>query len=145
MLLATLAVVAAVQATPRPATAASLDFSFYRTHVEPIFLKKRAGLVPCYKCHSANNVRFLQRLPPGRSAFTEDESRRNFETVSLLVTPGEPLQSRILVHPLAPEAGGDKFHSGGKHWTSRDDPDWKTLAEWVRAASRGSAAKPAGR
>ena len=136
MIWATLAVAAALQATPQPKTAASLDFQFYRTRVEPIFLKKRPGLVPCYKCHSANNVRFLERLPSGRPAFTAEASRRNFETVSLLVTAGEPLQSRILVHPLAPEAGGDPFHSGGKHWKSQDDPDWQTLAEWVRAASR---------
>ncbi len=128
MILTVLVLAAALQATP----AQSLDFQFYRTRVEPIFLKKRPGLVACYKCHSANNVRFLQRLPPGRTAFTEEESRRNFETVSLLVTPGEPLKSRILIHPLAPEAGGDPFHSGGKHWNSQDDADWRTLAEWVR-------------
>ena len=138
MVLATLAVAAALQATPRPKAAQSLDFQFYRTRVEPILLKKRPGLVACYKCHSANNVRFLQRLPPGRIAFTEQESRHNFEAASLLVTPGEPLQSRILVHPLAPEAGGDAFHSGGKHWKSQDDPDWQTLAEWVRGRAGGA-------
>jgi hypothetical protein len=136
MLLATLAMAAALQGAPQPKTAQPLDFQFYRTRVEPIFLKKRPGHVACYKCHSANNVRFLQRMPAGRTAFTEEESRRNFETVSLLVTPGEPLKSRILIHPLAEEAGGDSFHSGGKHWMSQDDPDWKTLAEWVRAVSR---------
>ena len=136
MLLATLAMAAALQAAPPAKTSQPLDFQFYRTRVEPIFLKKRPGHVACYKCHSANNVRFLQRMPAGITAFTEEESRRNFETVSLLVTPGEPLKSRILIHPLAEEAGGDSFHSGGKHWMSKDDPDWKTLAEWVRAVSR---------
>lgn len=138
MVLAILAMMTALQATPQPKAAPALDFQSYRTRIEPIFLKKRAGLVACYKCHSANNVRFLQRLPSGRTAFTEEESRRNFDTVSLLVTPGEPLKSRILIHPLAAEAGGDPFHSGGKHWKSQDDPEWKTLAEWVRG--RASAA-----
>ena len=136
MTLAALALAAALQATPIPAP--TLDFQFYRTRVEPIFLKKRPGLIACYKCHSENNVRFLLRLPPGRTAFTETESRRNFDTVSLLVTPGEPLQSRILIHPLAPEAGGDPFHSGGKHWNSQDDPDWQTLAQWVRRRASGA-------
>ncbi len=136
MILAILAAAAALQATPGSQAAQRLDFQFYRTRIEPILQKKRPGLVACYKCHSANNVRFLQRLPAGRTAFSEEESRRNFETVSLLVTPGEPLKSRILVHPLAPEAGGDVFHSGGKHWKSQDDPEWQTLAEWVKAASR---------
>lgn len=135
MLSAILALIAALQSAATPATAPALDFQFYRMRIEPIFLKKRPGLVACYKCHSANNVRFLQRLPPGRTTFTAEESRRNFELVSLLVTPGDPLKSRILVHPLAPEAGGDPFHSGGKHWNSQDDPEWQTLAEWVKAAS----------
>ncbi len=133
MILAGWMLLAALPAGP------ALDFGFYKARVEPILMKKRPGLVPCYKCHSANNVRFFQRLPPGRTTFTEEESRRNFEAISLLVTPGEPLKSRILVHPLAPEAGGDPFHSGGKHWRSQDDPDWKTLAEWVRGrAGRAS-------
>jgi len=39
----------------------------------------------------------------------------------------------LLMHPLAPEAGGDSpVHQGGRQFFSRDDPDWQTLAEWVR-------------
>jgi hypothetical protein len=36
------------------------------------------------------------------------------------------------MHPLAEEAGGDQMHSGGKHWDSQNNPEWQTLAEWVR-------------
>jgi hypothetical protein len=36
-----------------------------------------------------------------------------------------------LIHPLAPEAGGDLFHSGGRQFASKDDPDWKALAEFA--------------
>jgi cytochrome c553 len=36
------------------------------------------------------------------------------------------------MHPLAPEAGGDGFHSGGHQFASQDDPDWQVLAAWVR-------------
>jgi hypothetical protein len=32
---------------------------------------------------------------------------------------------------LAPEAGGDLFHSGGRQFASKDDPDWKTLAQFA--------------
>ena len=40
----------------------------------------------------------------------------------------------MLIHPLAPEAGGDPFHSGGYQFQSQNDPDWLTIAEWVRGA-----------
>ena len=51
-----------------------------------------------------------------------------------LVNPGEPMVSRLLMHPLAPEGGGDVFHSGGRQFASTDDPDWKTLAAFVNGA-----------
>ncbi len=55
----------------------------------------------------------------------------DFEVVSKLVNPGDPATSRLLLHPLAPEGGGDVFHSGGRQFASKDDPAWKTLAQWV--------------
>ena len=111
----------------------TLDYEFFKTRVEPIFLKKRPTHARCYVCHEeANRVFKLAKLSPGNSTWTEDESHRNFDTVSRLVTPGDPRASILLQHPLAPEAGGDAFHSGGRQFESQDDPDWKTLADWVR-------------
>jgi hypothetical protein len=110
-----------------------LDYEFFKTRVEPIFLKKRPTHARCYVCHEAANHAFkLSKLSPGNTTWTEEESRRNFNTVSRLVTPGDPLASILLHHPLAPEAGGDAFHSGGRQFASQTDPDWQTLAEWVR-------------
>jgi YVTN family beta-propeller protein len=109
-----------------------LDFQTYRTRVEPIFLKQRQGGVRCYDCHSVLATRLrLQPLSPGKSSWTEEQSRRNFEAVSQLVALGNPLKSRLLLHPLAQEAGGDPAHTGGKFWVSQNDPEWKMLADWV--------------
>ena len=120
---------------PEPARS-SLDFETYRSRIEPIFLKKRKGGVRCYDCHSILATRLrLQPLSPGSASWTEEQSRRNFEVVSRLVTPADPLKSRLLLHPLAPQAGGDPTHTGGKFWASQDDPEWKMIAEWVRQAS----------
>lgn len=113
-------------------TVQSLDFAIYRLRVEPIFLKEREGGVRCYDCHSVLATRLkLQPLSPGKSSWTEEQSRRNFEIVSRLVTPSDPLTSRLLLHPLAREAGGDPAHTGGKFWASQNDPEWKMLADWV--------------
>src|ERR1700752_5076173 len=89
----------------------SLDYEFFKTRVEPIFLKKRwPDHARCYVCHEvsrhAGGPLSLERLLPGTSSWTEEQSRRNFETVSKLVVPGDPLSSMILLMPLAPEAGG---------------------------------------
>src|SRR5437667_8749046 len=113
----------------------SLDFETYRTRIEPIFLKTREGGVRCYDCHSVMVTRLhLRRLPEGSSAWTEQQSRQNFKVVSQLVTPAEPPKSRLLLHPLSPEAGGDPTHTGGKFWKSQDDPEWRMIADWVRKA-----------
>ena len=36
---------------------------------------------------------------------------------------------------VAPEGGGDVFHSGGRQFMSSKDPDWKAIAEWVNGAT----------
>jgi hypothetical protein len=117
------------------ATAPALDFETYRSRVEPIFLKRRPGHARCVVCHEAGNTAFrLQPLAPGSATWTEEQSRRNFENVSHLVTPGNPAASRLLIHPLSPEAGGDEFHGGGRQFASQDDSEWKAIADWVRQA-----------
>jgi hypothetical protein len=117
------------------AAAQSLDFEVYRTKVEPIFLKKRAGHARCIACHEASNNGFrLQQLAQGSTSWTEEQSRKNFESVTKLVNLSNPTASKLLIHPLAPEAGGDIFHSGGRQFTSKDDPDWAVIADWIRQA-----------
>jgi hypothetical protein len=121
--------------TASVALAQTLDFETYRTRVEPIFNKKRPGHARCVVCHEANNSAFrLQQIAQGSTTWTEEQSRRNFENVSHLVKPGDPTASKLLIHPLAPDAGGDEFHSGGQQFVSQKDPDWMTIADWVRSA-----------
>src|SRR5215208_3067261 len=97
-------------------SAPSLDYDFFKSRVEPIFLKKRAGHTRCYVCHGegSSNAFRLTKLPPGETFWNEEQSRKNFETVSALVTPGDPAASRLTMQPLAPEAGGNVYHSGGR-------------------------------
>jgi hypothetical protein len=110
-----------------------LDFEFFVKRVEPIFLKAREGAARCYNCHSLDSNKALFHLeqvgPDG--TWSEAQSRKNFESALKVIDLAQPLKSRLLVHPLAEEAGGDPFHTGGKFWKSKEDPEWKTLAEWV--------------
>ena len=138
--------VAATETAQQTQQSPALSFDFYRTHIEPIFLKQRdagqgAGRA-CASCHTSVASRLrLQPVSPGAVAWTEEQSRQNFQLAAALVTAGEPLRSRLLLHPLAAEAGGDPAHTGGKFWQSQNDPEWQTLAAWVQGAS-GTGASP---
>jgi hypothetical protein len=113
--------------------APALDFEVFKAKVEPIFLEKRTGHTRCYVCHAESNNNFrLEKLPAGQTVWTEEQSRKNFEMIAKLVNPGDPGTSRLLLHPLAPEGGGDAFHSGGRQFADTNDPDWKTIAGWVK-------------
>jgi hypothetical protein len=120
-----------VSNSPAPA---QLSYEFFKTKVEPIFLAKRPARARCVTCHSrgGNNTAFrLQPLSPGSTTWNEEESRKNFESTKILVVPGNPEKSRLLTHPLAEEAGGDFFHTGGKQFESQNSPEWQILKEWV--------------
>jgi len=125
-------VVAVCVTQPVSRAAPTLDYEFFKTRVQPIFLQKREGHTRCYVCHAESNNGFrLERLDTGAGTWNEAQSRSNFEMASKLVNAGDPDTSRLLMQPLAPEGGGNIFHSGGRQFASKDDPGWKTLADWV--------------
>jgi hypothetical protein len=117
-------------------TAPKLDYDFFKQRVEPIFLTKRPGHARCYACHAESNNAFnLEKLAPNATAWSDEQSLRNFEAVSKLVNPGDLDSTRLLKHPLAPEGGGHVYHSGGRQFASKQDPAWRTLAAWVNGAT----------
>lgn len=132
-----------------PAAKPSLDYEYFKTRVQPVFLKKRFSEdhARCYTCHEVSHhgggPLSLERLAPGASSWTEEQSRTNFQVVSKLVTPGNPLTSLLLLMPLAPEVGGiADTHQGGRQFRSQDDPDWKIMAAWVRGQKAGGSSAP---
>jgi len=119
---------------PAPASG-SLNFEYFKTKVQPIFLAKRPGHARCIACHSSGTPLRLQPLAKGSTTWTDEESQKNFVAIQRVAAPGN-LKSRLLMHPLAEEAGGDFFHNGGKHWTSQDDMEWQTLKAFVLGQSK---------
>jgi hypothetical protein len=73
----------------------------------------------------------LAELSPGATTWNEEQSKQNFAIVRTRVIPHNLNQSRLLIHPLLADGGGDFYHSGGKHWNSFLDPEWQILANWV--------------
>jgi hypothetical protein len=136
--------VRAAQPQAPPPASPALDFAFFESCVQPIFVKPIEGAVECTQCHSGGGNAGFARYTPGQEPyFTEDQSRANFAVLSELIEPGYPELSRFLHHPLHPDGGGDFMHNGGRRWMSKSDLEWQALAAWIRGESRGSTCPPA--
>ncbi|HZF28944.1 MAG TPA: cytochrome D1 domain-containing protein [Gammaproteobacteria bacterium] len=118
-----------------------LDYDYFKARVLPILTTKRDGNARCISCHGSGTPMRLQPLPDGVATWSDADARKNFELMSARIVPGDPDHSRLLTHPLAEEAGGDPHHDGGKHWTSKSDPEWQTLAGWARGETLASSGR----
>src|SRR5436189_218688 len=83
------------QSPSRPASApqgqaSTLDFEYFKAKVQPLFTEKRPGHARCSTCHSTGTAFRLQPLPPGRTAYTDEESQKNFQMASRFVVAGNP-------------------------------------------------------
>ena len=123
------------QSGPSSTASASLDYEFFKAKVEPVFLNKRPGHARCVSCHTLNHVPLhLVPLSPGSTTWNDEQSHQNFELVQRVVVPGS-MESPLLRHPLAQQAGGDPAHGGGKHFESQDNSEWLNLKAWVFGAT----------
>jgi hypothetical protein len=117
------------QQTPAPA----LDYEYFKTKVQPVFLKKRPGHARCVACHIGATPMNLTPMTKGSTSWTEEETKKNFAAVQKVAFAGNA-KSMLLIHPLEESAGGDFYHSGGKHWQSQNDPEWQLLRAFVMGA-----------
>ena len=112
-------------AAPAPAEPApEVSFEFFQACVHPILFQVTPGGLACANCHGAE---FAQADP--------EESWRN---VQRLIDPGRPAQSRLLMHPMHPDGGGDYVHNGVRRWLTQNDPEWQMLAGWVNGERTGT-------
>jgi hypothetical protein len=118
--------------------APTVDFEFFQSCVQRVFVTTTPGALPCTECHGGGTAGFARPVGDGRDFWDEEESRLNFRVAMRLIEPGEPTRSRLLMHPLAYEGGGDYTHNGPRRWRSMDDPEWQMLAAWVRGERTGS-------
>ena len=137
MRLVVLTIVAAAAVVGQP----SLDFEFFKTRVQPIFLARREGHARCYACHSIGTPYRLQRLSPGASSWNDEQSRKNFEATVNMINFRDLDASPLLVYGLEAKAGGNQFHPGGKHWDSKSAPEWRILDEWAHGKKAGGGSK----
>jgi hypothetical protein len=120
-----------------PAAEPTIDFEFFRSCVQQVFANPREGHIRCSNCHSGGLIGFAP-APQRGSDWSEEEARRAFQSISRLIIPGNPEQSRFLLKPLHPDGGGSYTHNGPRRWQSRDDPEYRMLAAWVKGERKGT-------
>jgi cellulose synthase operon protein C len=116
---------------------ARLDFDYFVTRVQPIFMKKAADGAACYSCHSTHALlRIAQPGPDGRA--TEAQLRQNFESAQKVIDLRQPEASLILRKPLSPTENpppGFLTHAGGPRWPrGADSEEYRTLLAWIKGA-----------
>jgi hypothetical protein len=119
-----------------PAPAPNVDFTFFRTCVQQVFATPREGHIACSNCHAGGLVGFAPP-PQNGKAWSDEEAKRAYTSISRLIIPGNPEQSRFLLKPLHPDGGGTYTHNGPRRWQSQKDPEWQMLAGWVRGERTG--------
>lgn len=112
----------------------TLDYEYFKTKVQPILAAKRPGHARCISCHGQGTPLRLQPLAAGAATWSEEDSQKNFQAIQRVARTGAT--SRLIRHPLEESAGGDFYHSGGKHWSSQSDPEWQVLKAWVEGAKQ---------
>ncbi len=105
-----------------------VDFEFFRACVQPVFFQVTPDGLACANCHSAE--------------FTQTDPEESWNAIDRLIEPGRPTESRLLMHPLHPDGGGDYVHNGVRRWLSQDDPEWRMLAAWVNGERAGTDCRP---
>jgi cytochrome c5 len=114
-----------------------LDFAFFRSCVQPIFRQPREGHIRCSNCHGGGEMGFAP-VPANGTAWNDEEAKQAFRVITRLIVPGNAEQSRFLLKPLHPDGGGSYAHNGVRRWQTRDDPEWRMLADWVRGKRAGN-------
>jgi hypothetical protein len=127
-------IVCLLAATAVSAQQPPLDYGYFKTRVQPIFLAKRPGHARCISCHGSGTPLRLEPIAAGATTWTEEASQKNFQAITRVAAAGA--KSRLLLHPLEESAGGDFFHSGGKHFSSQTDPEWLVLKAFVEGAAQ---------
>lgn len=118
--------------TERPVSAeGELDYDYYKDRVAPILSRL------CGECHAnarkrKDHGRHFLRPIPGRRV-RESHHRRNFETISALIEPGNPRASLYLLKPLDPREGG-LSHGGGTR-LRLNSTDYGTIVDWINGAT----------
>ena len=97
----------------------SLDYEFFKTKIQPIFLAKRPGHARCIVVPLGRHADAPAGARPGRHDVDRGGVAQELRCASGGWSCRAASKSRLLMHPLEESAGGDFYHNGGKHLARR--------------------------
>jgi hypothetical protein len=119
-----------------------LDEAYFRCRVQPV-LAKSCGAFAChgdgmryFRVFARNRMRLAGAESDRNAKLRPEELSANFDAARAFVDTSNPDSSLLLLKPLDASSGG-YFHRGatifgaGNVFSSKDDPDFKTLTAWA--------------
>ena len=111
-------------ATPDPDTGPAyvLSYDEFAASVAPVLSKHGCDNGTC---HGGSPGATFRPSPRDAKDLTYD-----FSQACLQVYPQDPIESPLIMKPLAEECGGST-HAGGSYFYSFDDPDYVAMLTWI--------------
>jgi hypothetical protein len=112
---------------PQPPTGGQryvLDYDVFASTIDPMLSQLGCDNVTCH----GGNIRGTFELSPNGN----NNPVFDFEQARLQVNGYQPVESPLIMKPLAPECGGPG-HAGGFVFTELDDPNYLAILAWIEA------------
>lgn len=122
-----------------------LDLEAFRRDVTPLFYRRGPDGNACVDCHATHNT---LRLAPRREGGPDDDDvALNFASASRVVDLARPEASLLLRKPRSPSDQPETdtaglTHAGGPRWEGEDDPAYRAVLAWIRAAAARAVSPP---
>jgi hypothetical protein len=99
-----------------------MDYGVFASTVNPILSAHGCDNLTCH----GGGIRGTFELSPAG----DKDPAFDYQQASLQVFPPEPIESPLVMKPLAAECGGAS-HGGGSFFFSLDDPDYVAILTWI--------------
>ena len=124
------------QTAPGSATSTSLDYEFFKTRVQPIFMAKRAGNARCISCHApARRCDCSRSRREARHGATRTRARTSRRSAGRRARQPEEQAAASIRSRKRPAA--TSITTAASTGDSQNDPEWQTLEAWVLRRAGG--------
>lgn len=99
-----------------------MSYNEFTTTIDPMLSQLGCDNL---NCHGGGIRGTFELSPPN-----DNDPSFDYEQASLQVFPPNPMESPLVMKPLAAECGGAN-HAGGSFFFSLDDPDYVAMLTWI--------------